>query len=89
MILAGENQRIWRETCPSATLYTTNPTRNYRGANPGLRGEGPAINSRSHGTAYTAVDFCSSRAPRTIQMEQGPSSEVDYCCRCCGVRQSP
>jgi hypothetical protein len=34
MILPGENQRTWRETCPSATLSTTNPTWIDPGINP-------------------------------------------------------
>jgi hypothetical protein len=36
---------------PSATLSTTNPTWIGPGANPGLRGERPATNDLSHGTA--------------------------------------
>jgi hypothetical protein len=51
MILAGECRRTRRETCPSSTLSTTNPTRTGSGANPGLRGKTPATNSLGHGTA--------------------------------------
>jgi len=51
MILTGENRRTRRKTCPSATLSTTNPTWIDPGANPGLRGERPATNDLSHGTA--------------------------------------
>jgi hypothetical protein len=51
MILTAENRRARRKTCPSATLSTTNPTRIDLGANPGLRGERPATNDLSHGTA--------------------------------------
>jgi hypothetical protein len=40
-----------RKTCPSATLSTTNPT----WTDPGLRGERPATNRLSHGTATSAV----------------------------------
>jgi hypothetical protein len=36
---------------PSATLSTTNPTWIDPGSNPGLRGERPATNRLSHGTA--------------------------------------
>jgi hypothetical protein len=50
-ILTGENIRTLRKTCPSATLSTTNPTWIDLGANPGLRGERPATNDLSHGTA--------------------------------------
>jgi hypothetical protein len=46
-IVTGENRRTRRKTCPSATLSTTNPT----GIDPGLRGERPATNDLSHGTA--------------------------------------
>jgi hypothetical protein len=51
MILAGENRRTGRKTCPSATLSTTIPTWIDPGANPGLRGKKPATNDLSHGTA--------------------------------------
>jgi hypothetical protein len=40
-----------RKTCPSATLSTTNPTWTDPGSNSGLRGERPATNRLSHGTA--------------------------------------
>jgi hypothetical protein len=53
MILTGKNRRTRRKTCPSATLSTTNPTQIDPGANPGFRGERPATNDLSHGTAYT------------------------------------
>jgi hypothetical protein len=51
MILAGKNRRTRRETCPSVTLSTTNPTWIEPGANPGLRGERSVSNHFSHGTA--------------------------------------
>jgi hypothetical protein len=51
MKLTGENQSTRRKTCPSATLSTTNPTWTDPGSNPGLRGERPATNRLSHGTA--------------------------------------
>jgi hypothetical protein len=47
MIFAGETEVIG-ENLPSATLSTTNPT----WIDPGLRGERPATNRLSHGTAY-------------------------------------
>jgi hypothetical protein len=47
MILTGKHRRTRRKTCPSATLSTTNPT----WIDPGLRGERPATNDLSHGTA--------------------------------------
>jgi hypothetical protein len=46
--LTGENRRTRRKICPSAT----NPTWIDPGANPGLRGERPATNDLSHGTAF-------------------------------------
>jgi hypothetical protein len=55
MILTGENRRTRRETCPSATLSTTNPTWIDQGANPGLRGERPATNDLSHVTALRCI----------------------------------
>jgi hypothetical protein len=47
----GKTEKLGRKTCPSATLSTTNPTWTYSGANPVLRGERPATNHLSHGTA--------------------------------------
>jgi hypothetical protein len=55
MILTGENRRTRRETCPNATLFTTYPTWIDLGANPGLRGERPATNRLSHGTARISL----------------------------------
>jgi hypothetical protein len=55
MKLTGENRSTRGETCPSATLSTTNPTRTDAGPNPGLRGERPATNRLSHGTATKAL----------------------------------
>jgi hypothetical protein len=51
MKFTGENRCTRGETCPSATLSTTNPTWTDPGWNPGLRGERPATNRLSHGTA--------------------------------------
>jgi hypothetical protein len=47
-----EKPKYSGKTCPSAILSTTNPTWNDRGSNPGLRGDRPATNSLSHGTAF-------------------------------------
>jgi hypothetical protein len=49
-IFAGETE-VLGENLPSATLSSTNPTWIDPGANPGLRGERPATNRLSHGTA--------------------------------------
>jgi hypothetical protein len=53
MKLTGENRSTGGTTCHSATLSTTNPTWTDPGSNPGLRGERPATNRLSHGTAYS------------------------------------
>jgi hypothetical protein len=45
MILTGENRRNQRETRPSATFSTTNPTWIDPGAKPDLHGERPAANN--------------------------------------------
>jgi hypothetical protein len=55
MKLTGENRSTRRKTCPSATLFTTNPTWTEPGSNPGLRGERPATNLLSHGTAKNGL----------------------------------
>jgi hypothetical protein len=47
MIFLQGKPKYSEKTCPSATLSTTNPT----WINPGLRGERPATNRLSHGTA--------------------------------------
>jgi hypothetical protein len=52
MKLTGENRNTWGKTCPSATLSTTNPTWTDLGSNSALRGERPATNRLSHGTAH-------------------------------------
>jgi hypothetical protein len=41
-----------KKTCPSATLFTTNPTWPDPGSNPGRRGGKPATNHLSYGTAH-------------------------------------
>jgi hypothetical protein len=51
MMMTGENRRIRGKACPGATLSTTNPTWTDPGADPSLRGERPATNRLSHGTA--------------------------------------
>jgi hypothetical protein len=54
-ILTGENRRTRRKTCPSATLSTINPTWIDPCSNPGIRGERPATNDLSHGTAFNLM----------------------------------
>jgi hypothetical protein len=51
MKLTGENRSTRGKTCSSATLSTTNPAWTDPGSNPGLRGERPATNRLSLGTA--------------------------------------
>jgi hypothetical protein len=49
--LQGKTEEFGK-TCPSATFATTNPTWIDPGANPDLRGERPATNDLSRGTAH-------------------------------------
>jgi hypothetical protein len=51
MKLSGENRSTRGKTCPSATL-STNLTWTDLGSNPGLRGERPATDRLSRGTAF-------------------------------------
>jgi hypothetical protein len=57
MKLTAENRSTWGKTCPSATLSTTNPTWTDPGLNLGLRGERPATNRLSHGTASNTFPY--------------------------------
>jgi hypothetical protein len=55
IILTRENGTYRRETCPSATFFTTNSTWDDPGSNPRLRGEKPATNHLSYGTVIANV----------------------------------
>jgi hypothetical protein len=55
MIPTRMNGRSVRKTCPSAVLFTKNPTYNVVGWNPILRGERPA-NDRQSRHALFNVD---------------------------------
>jgi hypothetical protein len=68
MIFAGETE-VLGENLPSATLSTTNPTWTDLGANPGPRGERPATNRLSHGTA--ALHISSLKNARTSEVYAG------------------
>jgi hypothetical protein len=57
--------KYWGKTCPSATLFTTNPTWSDPGSNPGLRGERPATNRPSHGMPMQKVNVMSIIRPGT------------------------
>jgi hypothetical protein len=74
MKLTGENRSTRGETCPSATLATTNPTWTDPGSNPDLRGERPATNRLSHGTALNRTLV--SREPCFIPPVKGEASVV-------------
>jgi hypothetical protein len=52
IILTGENRRTRRKICPSATLFTTNPTRTDSETNPEHRVERQATNLLSHCMAW-------------------------------------
>ena len=47
----GGQPQYWRYTGDSATLWTSNLTQIGLGPSPGLRGERPATDRLSHGTA--------------------------------------
>jgi hypothetical protein len=51
MIVTGKNRRVWRKTCPNATVFTINPTWTDPDVNPGLYSENPESNFLSHGRA--------------------------------------
>jgi hypothetical protein len=63
-ILTREGQSTWRETCPIASLATTNPTWNGLGLNSGLDNYGPAADYLSYvklahgGHSGTRTSFC-------------------------------
>jgi hypothetical protein len=48
-----ENQCTWRKSCPSATFFTTNPTWNDLGFNPGFCSETQVTKHLSCGTAFS------------------------------------
>jgi hypothetical protein len=50
MILTDESQNTWRNSSPSATLYTTYPTLTYLVSKPGLRVDMSAPDLRSNRT---------------------------------------
>jgi hypothetical protein len=60
MKLTRENRNTRGKTCPIATLSTTNLMWTDPESKPGLRGERPATNRLSHGTA-TANVLCKRR----------------------------
>jgi hypothetical protein len=49
------DSRLAGETCPSATMSTTNPTLPDPGSNPGRHGGKPATNRLSYGAAFTST----------------------------------
>jgi hypothetical protein len=59
MKLTGENRSTRGKTCSSATSSATNPTWTDPGSNPSVRGERPATNRLSHGTAMQTVTVVS------------------------------
>jgi hypothetical protein len=58
MKLTGENRSTREKTCPSVTLFTTNPTWTDPGSNPGLCDERPAANRLTHGTGSRSTSVC-------------------------------
>jgi hypothetical protein len=73
MIVTRGNQSTRWNTCPSATLSTTNLTWTGLGSNPSLRGERPATNRLSHRTTWIVLKktqvFCTTLS-RNIQNAQ-------------------
>jgi hypothetical protein len=69
MILAGVNKTL-RETCPSASPSTTNPTSTHPGANTGLRRERPATNRLSYVT--TGAQGCVIRCRKSCCNSEMP-----------------
>jgi hypothetical protein len=67
MKLTGESRSTRGKTCPCATLSTINPTWTDPGSNPGFRGERPATNRLSHGTAKSFT-LCKKRANSCNQL---------------------
>jgi hypothetical protein len=55
--VAGETEVHGKETCPSATLSTTNPTLPDPGSNLGRRSGKPTIYHLSDGTAKVTCKF--------------------------------
>jgi hypothetical protein len=51
MILTGEDRSTRENPVPVPLFFSTNPTWNDPGSNPGLRGGSPAANRLSHDTA--------------------------------------
>jgi hypothetical protein len=74
-ILTGENRRTLRKTCPSATLSNTNPIWIDPGANPGFRGERPATNDLSHGTALA---LCTAPTDNTTWCQDDTTNSECY-----------
>jgi hypothetical protein len=60
MLLTGQSISTGRETCHSATLYTTNITRTGLGSNAGLRGVRPARSPLQTKNRLNYIQSCSS-----------------------------
>ena len=74
----GKTEVLGEKICPSATLSTTNPTRTDPGSNLGLRGERPANNRLSHGTARL-TPWSESGSSRTAVLTKFVSNYVLPC----------
>jgi hypothetical protein len=79
MKLTGENRSTLGKTCPSATLPTINPTWTDPGSNSGLRGERPATNRLSDGTAHGNLSEDSSRTARIVHYVMINSTQLLSC----------
>jgi hypothetical protein len=73
MKMTGENRMIRRKTCPSVTLFTTNPIWTALGPNSGLRGEKPVSNRlcvRSEGTFEVDLEGTGSGNEEWMELAQ-------------------
>jgi hypothetical protein len=69
IILTEENWRARRKACPSAALYTTNPTWTDRVANSCLRREMSATNSLRYGMARPCVPETLTAGKKRLECE--------------------
>jgi hypothetical protein len=77
----GKPKVLGGKSCPSATLSTTNPTWTDPGSNPGLRGERPATNRLSHGTASEDLLelACANANKKQMLLRKSYLSQESFC----------
>jgi hypothetical protein len=77
----GKPKNSGGKACPSSTLSTTNLTWTDLGLNPGLRGEMPATNRLSHGTAIPRRYVIMEREKRNKTVHHTNLAEAFLTCR--------